>query len=91
MYSLSVDQDVVKEIKRYPPKQFKQVVMKLLSLQREPRPHDCCKLTGYDGPGYRVDQGEYRILYEVDDQAQHVTIFLVGHRKDIYKRLKRLG
>ncbi len=59
-------------------------------LQSEPRPHDCRKLAGYDGPGYRVDQGEYRILYEVDDQAQHVTVFLIGHRKDIYERLERL-
>jgi mRNA-degrading endonuclease RelE of RelBE toxin-antitoxin system len=27
--------------------------------------------------------GEYRILYEVDDQAQHVTIFLIGHRIEV--------
>jgi len=91
MYRLSVDQDVVKEIKRYPPKQFKQVVMKLLSRQSDPRPHDCRKLAGYEGPGYRVDQGEHRILYEVDDEAEHVTVFLIGHRKDVYKRLGRLG
>jgi len=90
MYSLSVDLDAVKEIKGYPPKQFKQVVLKLLALQDNPRPQDCRKLAGYDGPGYRVDQGEYRILYEVDDQARHVTVFLIGHRKDIYKRLERL-
>lgn len=90
MYSLSVDQDVVKEVKRYPPKQFKQVILKLLPLQGEPRPQDCRKLAGYEGSGYRVDQGEYRILYEVDDQAQHVTVFLIGHRKDIYRKLKRL-
>ena len=52
--------------------------------------NDCCKLTGYDDLGHRVDQGEHRILYDVDDQAQHVTIFLIGHRKDIYQRLERL-
>lgn len=91
MYSLSVDLDAAKEIKGYPLKQFKQVVLKLLSLQNNPRPQDCHKLTGYDGPGYRVDQGEYRILYEVDDKARHVTVFLIRHRKDIYKKLVRLG
>ena len=36
-------------------------------------------------------QALFFILYEVDDQAQHVTAFLIGHRKDIYKRLERLG
>ena len=62
MYSLSVDQGAVKEIKRYPPKQFKQVVMKLLSLQGEPRPHDCRKLAGYDGPGI-VPGEEQRFIW----------------------------
>ncbi len=37
---------------------------------------------------YRWRFGEYRILYEISDK--HLTIFLVSHRKDVYKIAARL-
>jgi mRNA-degrading endonuclease RelE of RelBE toxin-antitoxin system len=32
-----------------------------------------------------VRQGNYRIIYLIDDKPSIVTIFKVGHRKDIYR------
>ena len=89
-YSLQVDTKVAKAILDYQPKVFKQVVMKIFSLQSNPRPQDCKKLVGYEG-GYRVDSGEFRILYTIDDSKKLVTVFLVGKRGDdeVYKDLKR--
>lgn len=88
MYKLAIDNDAVKELIGYPPKQFKQVMMKILSLQKNPRPQDHIALKGYPG-GCRVDQGEYRILYTIDDQAKLVTVFRVGKRDagEVYRRL----
>lgn len=89
-YSLQVDTKVAKEIVEYQPKVFKQVVMKIFSLQSNPRPQDGKKLAGYEG-GFRVDSGEFRILYMIDDSKKLVTVFLVGKRGDdeVYKDLKR--
>jgi mRNA-degrading endonuclease RelE of RelBE toxin-antitoxin system len=28
--------------------------------------------------------GNYRVVYEIDDGQQQVTIFHVGHRRDVY-------
>jgi mRNA interferase RelE/StbE len=39
------------------------------------------ELKGYEG-GYRVDQGEYRILYTIDDENQLVDVFRIGKRND---------
>lgn len=88
LYKLSIDNDAVKELMGYPPKQFKQVMKKILSLQRNPRPQDHIVLKGYPG-GYRVDQGEYRILYTIDDQDKLVTVFKVGKREagEVYRHL----
>jgi mRNA-degrading endonuclease RelE of RelBE toxin-antitoxin system len=33
----------------------------------------------------RLRQGNYRIVYLVDDEACEVTIFKVGDRKDVYR------
>jgi len=35
---------------------------------------------------YRVRQGDYRIVYELDEKARSVLIVKIGHRKDVYRR-----
>jgi mRNA-degrading endonuclease RelE of RelBE toxin-antitoxin system len=32
--------------------------------------------------------GDYRIIYDVDDDARVVTIAVVGHRRDVYRSLE---
>jgi len=85
-YSLYIKEQVNKELLTYPPKIFKQVVSKILSLQKNPRPQDCKALKGIPG-AYRTGQGEYRIIYIVKDKEKHIEIFLVGHRGEIYRGL----
>jgi mRNA interferase RelE/StbE len=59
-----------------------------LRIKGNPRPQDYAALKGYQG-GYRIDQGEYRILYTIDDDNKLVDVFRVGKRNDdeVYKNL----
>jgi mRNA interferase RelE/StbE len=41
------------------------------------------KLAGDDR--YRVRQGLYRIIYEIDDTTHVVRIVKVGHRREAYR------
>ena len=88
-YSLRIEERVVKKMRRYPPKIYKQVVRRVVELQFNPRPHDSEK----KGEGYTVDTGEYRIFYIINRQEQLVEVLLVGKRNDdaIYKQARRLG
>jgi hypothetical protein len=45
-------------------------------------PPGCKKLKGRDG--WRIRQGNYRIIYDIFDEILVVEIVAVGHRKDIY-------
>ena len=56
----------------------------LLKLPEEPRPIGCLKLAGEDKQ-YRIRVGDYRIIYEVDDKSQLVTVAAIRHRKDAYR------
>jgi mRNA interferase RelE/StbE len=56
----------------------------ILGLQNDARPRCCAKLT--DRPAWRIRIGRYRVIYEVDDANQIVTVIDVGHRRDIYRR-----
>lgn len=53
-------------------------------LQEDPRPVGSEKLSGQER--YRIRQGVYRIIYEVEDELLVVTGVKVGHRKHLYKR-----
>jgi len=61
------------------------IIGKIRGLADDPRPHGSEKLAGHDDR-YRIRQGNYRVVYAIDDKAGSVTIYKVGHRKDIYRR-----
>jgi len=52
-------------------------------LTENPRPPGCRKLIGRDG--WRIRIGDYRVIYEIDDKDQIITILHIGHRRDIYR------
>ncbi len=74
---------------KLPPKQKKQVSNKSLSLGLDPFPPDHKPLQGFPG-FFRVDIGEYRIIYTVSQVE--LSIFLIGKRNDdeVYRKFKRL-
>ena len=86
MLKLDVTRQVRKFLDILPPKQFRQVVNKILSLMVDPKAADSKKLEGY--LYYRVDIGEYRIVYRVEGDCLKVA--LAGKRNDseIYDQLK---
>ena len=52
-------------------------------LSNNPRPAGAKKLIGQEG--YRVRQGNYRILYTVHDKIKTMRIYRIGNRKDVYR------
>lgn len=87
-YGLRIAKTAEKDLLDLQTKQFAQVAKKIFSLQGNPKPQDCKQLKGYPD-GYRVDSGEYRILYTIDLELKIVDIFRVGKRNDneVYRNL----
>jgi mRNA interferase RelE/StbE len=54
-------------------------------LREEPRPSGATKLVGGDGE-WRVRTGDFRIVYEIQEQVLLVLAVAVGHRREIYQR-----
>jgi mRNA interferase RelE/StbE len=73
------------------PKIAAQIAKKVLSLNIDPLPADRKSLNGYLDL-YRVDSGEYRIIYQFEPKIDLVKLILVGRRNDdeVYKQLSRL-
>lgn len=68
-----------------------QIAKKVLALNIDPRPTDSEHLKGHPN-FYRVDSGEYRIIYRFTPEQDLVEIILVGKRNDdeVYEQFKRL-
>lgn len=84
-YRIYIKRSASKELEAVAPKTVcHRIVARIQALAREPRPSGCEKLTGYDDR-YRVRQGDYRVVYAVDDSEHSVTIFRIGHRREVYR------
>jgi mRNA interferase RelE/StbE len=82
-YDLRIKPSAVKELEDLQAKDRRRIVSRIQNLAEEPRPRGCEKLSGRDR--YRLRQGNFRILYEVDDGAETVTVVKIGHRRDVYR------
>jgi mRNA interferase RelE/StbE len=84
-YRLLLKASAAKEIEALGTKADRQrVVQRIQQLAADPRAPGSEKLAGY-ADRYRVRQGQYRIIYLIDDGRREVTIFKAGHRKDVYR------
>jgi mRNA interferase RelE/StbE len=62
----------------------RRIAPRIDALATNPRPAGAKALQGR-GHLLRLRIGEYRVVYQIDDQAGVVTIALVGHRRDVYR------
>jgi len=84
-YKVFIKPSAVKEIESLPKKDRARVIQKIKGLAAEPRPQGCEKLTGEDK--YRIRQGIYRIVYSITDKELIVIVVIVGHRRDLYRKV----
>jgi mRNA interferase RelE/StbE len=62
---------------------YLKVKLDIQKLADDPKPRGSRKLSGRSG--WRVRVGEYRIIYEIDNNSHSVTILHIGHRRDVHR------
>lgn len=83
-YKLLIKPSAAKELEGLPRKDRRRIVAKLEGLVGNPRPAGSEKLSGEEK--YRLRQGDYRVLYSIQDASATVTIVKIGHRREVYRR-----
>lgn len=85
-YRIEVKRSAAKALKKIPKPDRKRVSEKIDSLaEKLPNP-DITKMKG-NNPFHKVRMGNYRIIYEIQDDVLLILIVKIGHRKDIYRNL----
>jgi mRNA interferase RelE/StbE len=74
-----------RELRKLPKDIVARVVAAVEALATDPHPVGALKLAGSQHT-YRIREGSYRIIYEVDATTVVITIIRVAHRREVYRR-----
>lgn len=83
-YKIEFKPSVWKDLDGVPKADRRRILRRVTALADDPRPAGCQKLAGQER--YRIRQGDYRILYSIEDERVVVVVVKVGHRQEVYKR-----
>ncbi len=88
-YEVVVTPAAGRDLRKLPAQARDALLLRLRSLRDEPRPADAKKLSSSQNL-WRIRMDEYRLLYQIRDEALLVLAVRAGHRKDVYRQLFRL-
>jgi mRNA interferase RelE/StbE len=83
VYSIFFKDSVRKDLDSIPKNDLQRIIVRIGNLAEDPRPAGCEKLSGQEK--YRVRQGNYRIIYSIQDTELTVWVVKVGHRREVYR------
>ena len=84
-YRLRITRRAQRELRRLPPEIMERIRDAINGLADNPHPPGYRKLRG--GVGWRTRVGDYRVIYDVADDTQVVTVLRSGHKRDVYRGL----
>jgi mRNA interferase RelE/StbE len=85
-YLIEVKRSAAKELRKIPKADQKRIADKIDSLAQNPPNPTATKMKG-NNPFHKVRVGDYRIIYEIQEEVLIILVVKIGHRKDVYKSL----
>jgi mRNA interferase RelE/StbE len=69
------------------PKAIRKLIFERIDkLRLNPRPENIEPLHGAEKGLYRIRQGDYRIVYSIEDKKLLILIVRIVHRREVYKK-----
>lgn len=84
MHNVYLESRVKKELDDLDKSIFDRIIREIKFLAHNPHPAGCKKIVG-SKQSWRIRVGDYRVVYEIDDQQSQVRILRVRHRKEVYR------
>jgi mRNA interferase RelE/StbE len=85
-YSVDIAPPARRDLKRISGETLRRIEAAIDGLADNPRPPGVKKLAGDSEDLYRIRVGDYRVVYQIQDDRLIVLVVRVGHRRDVYRR-----
>ena len=82
-YNIFFKDSVRRDLSSIPRSDLQRIIERIGGLAEDPRPPGSEKLSGQEK--YRIRQGNYRIIYSIQDTELTVWVVKVGHRREVYR------
>jgi mRNA interferase RelE/StbE len=83
-YKIEILRSAQKQLSKIHHQHQNQIIENIRKLSENPRPSGCKKLSAR--PVWRIRIGDYRVIYEINDDCLLVLVITIGHRKEVYHR-----
>jgi mRNA interferase RelE/StbE len=83
-HTIIIPKAVQKQLDALPGEIYERIADKIQQLAENPRPDGVVKLKGTTNE-YRIRIRDYRVRYEINDEALVVLLLQCKHRRDVYR------
>ncbi len=87
-YEIVWDDKVREFLRKIHPPDAKRIINKVKNIVNDP--HHYLE-TLVEIKSYKLRVGDYRVLIDINDNQKELLVVLIGHRKDIYQSVQRMG
>jgi mRNA interferase RelE/StbE len=85
-YRIEIKRSAAKALKKISKPEQKRISKAIDNLAENLPNSNTTKMKG-DNPFHKIRVGDYRVIYEIQDDILLILIIKIGHRKDIYRTL----
>ena len=85
-YRIELKHAAERDLKNIPKNDQKRIARKIDTLGNDPRPPGAMKLRRTDDL-WRIKVGDYRILYQFQNEVSLVIAARIRHRREVYRQL----
>jgi mRNA interferase RelE/StbE len=89
MRPINISKDSEKFLKKLEPKHAKQIALRIKNLAAQDHAHDTRPLKGTLSDYYRIDIGEFRLIYQYVDEVLHIPLIGKRNDSDVYRSMER--
>lgn len=85
-YTVELKKSAAKMLRKLPKSAQERIINRLSEIENSLPPLEETKLKG-NNLFHKIRVGDYRIVYEIQNDVLIILVIKIGHRKDVYKRL----
>lgn len=88
IYNIEFKPSAAKALRDLDARNRRLVADRIDALSMDPRPPGSEKIKG-EVSTYRIRSGDFRVIYDVNDEVVLVLVLRIGNRRDVYRKHRR--
>lgn len=83
-YEITYARSALKSLRKLDRAAAHRILRAIDALAQDTRPQGCLQISGGDGE-LRIRVGDFRVVYDVQDEELIVLVLRFGHRREVYR------